>query len=154
MSEATSMEHARLDVVDPATPWVKPVPGLDPLSTVYFTEAANGRLLIERCPKCGRAQHYPRGWCVDCGHQVEWEDASGLGTIYTFTVIRQSGVAGFREEVPFVTALIDLDEGPRVLGTVTDVDVDAVEIGDRVQAYVVRMTPELGLPMWRPAEAG
>lgn len=151
MSETTMAGHGNLDVVDPPTPWVKPVPGLDPLSTVYFTEAAKGRLLIERCPRCGHAQHYPRGWCVECGAEVGWEEASGRGTVYTFTVVRQSGVPGFREEVPFVTAMIDLDEGPRVLGTITDVDVETVRIGDPVQAYVVRMTDELGLPMWRPA---
>lgn len=153
MEETTFDGAGSLDVVDPTTAWIKPVPGLDPLSTVYFTQAAQGRLLIERCPRCGRAQHYPRGWCVDCGSPVDWEEASGFGTVYTFTVVRQSGVPGFREEVPFVTVMVDLDEGPRVLGTLTDVDVDAVRIGDRVQAYVVRMTPDLGLPMWRPAPA-
>jgi len=154
MTVSTSMSGPMVEVVDPPTPWIKPVPSLDPLSTVYFTEAANGRLLIERCPACQRAQHYPRGWCVDCGGPVEWEASPGLGVIYSYTVVRQSGVPGFREEVPFVSALIDLDEGPRLLGTVTHCAVDSLRIGDRVQAYVVRMTPDLGLPMWRPTGSG
>jgi uncharacterized OB-fold protein len=142
---------ARLQVLDRGNPWIKPLPGLDPLSTVYFTEAARGRLLYEHCSACGENQHYPRGWCVRCSAPVEWAQASGRGTVYTYTVIRQNGLPGFREEVPYVSALIDLDEGPRLLGTVTDCDVEAIRIGWRVEAYIELMTPELGLPMWRPA---
>jgi uncharacterized OB-fold protein len=138
-----------LEVVAPAIPWVKPIPQLDPLSGQYFRAASEGRLVYERCPACGHSQHYPRAVCQRCGATPEWATASGRGVVYSFTVIRQSGQPGFSDELPYVLALVDLDEGPRLIGNITHCDVDDVRIGAAVAAYVLSVAPEIGLPQWR-----
>jgi uncharacterized OB-fold protein len=141
----------QLEVVDVRDTWVKPVPGTDPLSKEYFAAAAEGRFLIQRCPGCRHAQHYPRAVCVRCGATPDWEEASGRGRVYSFSVIRQAGMPGFAEEVPYVVALVDLDEGPRVMGNITDCDVDDVRMDAPVSAYLMHVADEVGLVQWRLA---
>lgn len=131
--------------------WGKPLPAPDPLSSEYWEAAADGRLLIQRCPSCGHRQHYPRQLCTACGADPEWEEASGRGTVHTFTVVRQNGAPGFRGEGPYVVAMIDLEEGPRLMGNVTGVDPEGVHIGMTVRAYAVRAEPGIGIIQWEPA---
>jgi uncharacterized OB-fold protein len=142
-----------LEVVDHTDTWVKPIPDVDPLSREYFKAASDGTLLIQRCPACGHAQHYPRLVCERCAATPEWEAASGRGTVYTFTVIRQAGMPGYADELPYVVALVDLDEGPRLMGNITGCDPADVHIGQPVAAYVVRIAADIGLVEWRLAGA-
>lgn len=132
--------------------WAKPLPDLDPVSSRYWSAAAEGRLLIQRCPACGERQFYPRALCVACGADPEWEEASGRGRVHTFTVIRQQGARGFRDETPYVVAMIDLEEGPRLMGNVTGCGVEDVTVGMPVRAYALEAAPGIGIPMWEPAE--
>jgi hypothetical protein len=148
-----SPSHAPIDVRTVGE-WLRPLPGPDLVSAVYWKAAAEGRLLIQRCPSCGVRQFYPRALCTTCGGDPEWEEASGRGTVYTFTVIRRQGLEPFRDEVPYVVAMIALDEGPLVMGNVTGCPVDDVTIGMAVQAYVVEAAPDLGVPFWEPAGDG
>lgn len=132
--------------------WAKPLPDLDPVSSRYWSAAAEGRLLIQCCPACGERQFYPRALCVACGADPEWEEASGRGRVHTFTVIRQQGARGFRDETPYVVAMIDLEEGPRLMGNVTGCGVEDVTVGMPVRAYALEAAPGIGIPMWEPAE--
>jgi uncharacterized OB-fold protein len=136
-------------VIIPESGWAKPLPQVDPLTEHYFRAAANGTLLIERCPECKHAQHYPRGVCTECGAAPQWEAVSGTGTVYTFSIVWQSGAPGFKQEMPYVVALIDLDEGPRLMGNITGCPVEDVKIGARAEAYVVRADEEIGIVQWR-----
>jgi uncharacterized OB-fold protein len=142
--------HRPLEVVDVET-WTRPLPGNDPLANEYFRLCAAGTLTIERCPECRSAQHYPRGICMRCGATPVFEAVSGLGTVYTFSIVRQNGVPPFKGMVPYVLALVDLDEGPRLMGNIVDCDPEEVEVGDRVRAFVLRANPEVGIPQWRLA---
>ena len=132
-------------------PWERPLPAGDPVSSHYWAEAAEGRLVIQLCPSCGQRQFYPRAICTSCGGDPEWEEASGRGTVYTFTVIRQQGAKPFRDELPYVVAMIKLDEGPMMMGNITGCEVDVVTVGMPVEAYVVEAAPGVGVPFWRPA---
>jgi uncharacterized OB-fold protein len=102
------------------TEWVKPLPAPDGVSAPFWKAAAEGRLLIQRCPACGHRQFYPRALCTACGADPEWMEASGRGTVHTFTIVRQHGQRGFKEELPYVVAIIELEEGPRMMGNVGD----------------------------------
>jgi len=84
--------------------------------------------------------------CSHCGKQtLEWVTASGGGTVYSFTVIRQNGVPPFNERLPFVVATVDLDEdGARLIAAMPDLDPDAARIGMRVQATFRPAGDELG----------
>jgi uncharacterized OB-fold protein len=112
----------------------------------FWTGAHRGELRIQHCTTCGKHQHYARFLCIHCGETtLEWVTASGLGTVYSFTVIRQNGVPPFRERVPFVVAAVDLDEpGARVLAAMPTVAPDAARVGMRVRATFRAASDELG----------
>jgi uncharacterized protein len=131
--------------------WTKPLPALDPVSRPFWSAAAQGRLLIQRCPDCGHRQHYPRALCTSCGATPEWAEASGRGSVHTFTVIRQNGAKGFSDDVPYVVAILELEEGPRMMGNVTGCAVEEVRVGMAVQAYALKAEDEIGIPQWEPA---
>lgn len=130
--------------------WSKPLPDPDPVSTAFWAAAAEGRLLIQECPACGHRQFYPRALCTACGASPEWLEASGRGTVHTFTVVRQQGLPAFRDDAPYVVGVIELEEGPRMMGNVTGCSVDDVAVGMAVRAYAVEAAPGVGIPMWEP----
>ena len=87
------------------------IPRISPEAAEYFAGTVRGELRVQRCGECGLHHHYPRLGCPHCGSDaLEWVTASGRGTIHAFTVIRQHGIPPFNEQVPFVVALVDLDE--------------------------------------------
>jgi len=129
----------------------RPTPAADDFGAPFWTAAAEGRLLIQHCPACGHRQHYPRALCTECGATPEWEEASGRGTVHTYTVIRQNGAQPFRDELPYVVAVIDLEEGPRMMSNLTGCPPDEVRIGMEVVAYAVLIGEGIALSFWEPA---
>ena len=112
----------------------RPAPEVTRYAAPFWAAARAHRLVIQHCAQCGQYQHYPRPWCTNCLNEaVEFVEASGRGTIYTFTVIRRSAHPAFAARVPYVLAFIDLDEGVRIVTNVVDCDPDTVRIGQRVQ---------------------
>lgn len=130
--------------------WGKPLPQPDNVSGPYWQAAAEGRLLIQECPKCHHRQWYPRALCTACAADPEWLECSGRGTVHTFTVVRQFGMKPFRDELPYVVAMVDLEEGPRIMGAVTDCDPDDVRIGMGVEVHFLKAADDIGVPYWRP----
>ncbi|HEU5302474.1 MAG TPA: Zn-ribbon domain-containing OB-fold protein [Acidimicrobiia bacterium] len=133
--------------------WTKPLPNPDAVNGAYWQAAADGRLLVQECPTCGHRQWYPRALCTNCAGTPEWLECSGRGTVHTFTVIRQFGMKAFRDELPYVIAMIELEEGPLVFGNVTDCDVDDVAIGMPVEVWFTKAADDIGVASWRPAPA-
>ncbi len=130
--------------------WTKPLPDPDPVAAPFWEAAGEGRLLYQECPACGHRQFYPRAVCTACGADPRWAEASGRGAVHTYTIVRQYGAPPFRDELPYVVAVIDLEEGVRMLGNVTDCPVDEVRVGMAVEAYAVAAAPGVGIPFWRP----
>ncbi len=105
-----------------------------PEASPYWEGARAGVLRLQRCRACGAARFYPRHLCPDCGDSsVSWFDASGWGVVYTFTIVHRGPSPAFRERQPYVVALVDLDEGPRLMTNIVGGDALEVAIGDRVQ---------------------
>jgi len=151
VSETTDMaDAAPTPNLDPET-WERPVPGVDNVSKVFWEAAARGELLFQSCPACGNRQFYPRAICTACGGEPDWATASGRGTVYTFTVVRQNGTPPFRNELPYVVAMVDLEEGVRMMGNVVECSVDDVHVGLPVEVVTVKLEEGLGIPFWRPA---
>jgi uncharacterized OB-fold protein len=95
-------------------------------SKAFFDAARQGRLLIPVCTTCKRAHWYPRAICPFCASdKVDWREASGKGTIYTFSIMR-------RVKEPYVIAHVTLAEGPTMLTNIVACDVDDVRIGQSV----------------------
>ena len=95
-------------------------------SKAFFDAACQGRLLIPVCTTCTRAHWYPRAICPFCASdKVDWREASGKGTIYTFSIMR-------RVKEPYVIAHVTLAEGPTMLTNIVACDADDVRIGQTV----------------------
>jgi uncharacterized OB-fold protein len=122
-------------------------------STQEFWEAArHGRLLIKRCLACRRAHFYPRPFCPHCwSEQVVWEEASGAATVYTWSVVHHHDLPPFRDRVPYVAAIIELAEGPRMMTNLVDVDPAQVQFGMPVAVSFRAETDHFSYPVFRPA---
>jgi uncharacterized OB-fold protein len=131
---------------------VRPRPSITPDNSFFFEAAERGSLLVRRCETCGRYQHPPTPMCPAC-NGLTWQPQamSGLGSVYTFTVTHHPQFPGFPS--PFVVALIELAEGPRILSNLVDVAGSEVWIGMPVEAVFVAVDPELTLPLFRPVRA-
>ncbi|MDT0496145.1 Zn-ribbon domain-containing OB-fold protein [Algiphilus sp. W345] len=133
----------------------KPLPVIDPESAPYWTALRDGRLLLRHCRDCGRHHHYPRELCPHCGSDsLDWEAARGTGTIYSYTIARRPAGPAFKPDTPYVVAIIELDEGARLMSNLVTSDVEAVRIGQRVDLYTDAVTPEVTLPRFRIQGAG
>jgi uncharacterized OB-fold protein len=122
-----------------------PAPGVSPETKAFWDAAAAGTLLLKRCEACGEPHYYPRALCPFCGSdRTTWFEASGRGTIYSYSVFR-------RAPVPYAIAYVTLEEGPTMMTNIVDGDLDAIRIGQRVR---VRFAPTEGgppVPMFAPA---
>jgi uncharacterized OB-fold protein len=116
----------------------------------FFAAAREGRFVIQRCTACGDYQFYPRKICIHCGDAgVEWAEASGRGTVHTFTVIHR-GMPGWREAGPYVAAVVQLEEGPRITTNIVECAPSDVKIDMPVEVALVD-EGQLVLPRFRPA---
>ena len=77
-------------------------------------------------PSCGEFQFYPRSLCASCAGETEWVEASGRGTLYTYTVIRQNRAEAFAALSPYAVGIVELDEGVRMMSNIVDCDIDAL----------------------------
>ena len=129
----------------------KPLPRIDEESRGYWEALARHELYFQRCRECGTKRFYPRALCPRClSSATEWVRASGWGTVYSFTVTHQNQAPGFREELPYVLAIVELDEGVRMMTNVVGCAPDAVRIGMPVQVVFEDVTAEITLAKFRP----
>lgn len=113
-------------------PSASPFSGPGPLQ-VYQDFLADGRFMLQQCKDCGGHVFYPRALCVHCGSaELKWVEASGRGTVYSTSVVRVKPGTGEDYNV----ALIDLEEGPRMMSRVVDLAPEKVRIGMPVSAHV------------------
>ncbi|AHG64095.1 Zn-ribbon domain-containing OB-fold protein [Advenella mimigardefordensis] len=112
-------------------PLPKPVVNAD--SQAYWDAARERRLVIRKCRTCGEVHFMPRHLCPHCwSDQLEWIVAKGQGEVHSFTIIRRASDPAFASKVPYAVALIELDEGVRMMSNIVGDDALAVKIGDRV----------------------
>jgi uncharacterized OB-fold protein len=130
-----------------------PMPDIDGEWKPFWEGTERRELLIQECTACRARQFYPRAICVACGGEPAWLKASGRGSIYTFTVTRQNLVPPFRAMTPYVLAMIDLDEGVRMMANVIDCDLEDVAIGQRVEVRFVPVQAGFTVPYWTLASS-
>lgn len=128
----------------------KPLPTPDSDSEAYWAAAKAGKLLLPKCGDCGKYHHYPRALCPSChSDRIEQVEASGLGRIYSYTVQRRPAGKEFADDVPYVLVLVDLEEGPRMLAGLLDVEPEAVAIGQEVEVTFAAAGEEFALPFFK-----
>jgi len=130
-----------------------PIPLGRETSLPYWDAARRHELLVPRCTACGRAFFYPRDACPHCmSADIDWVQASGRGLLYSFTVIHQPAHPGFRADAPYIYALVELEEGPRMVSTLVDCPVEDARMEMPLVAVFDDVTPEVTLVKFRPAD--
>ena len=118
----------------------------------FWDGAAQERLVIQRCGACGLWQYYPRPFCKTCwSEEVSWAEACGRATLYTYSIVRRNDLPPFDGRVPYVAAIVDLEEGPRMISEVVDCPREDVAIGMDLVVTYRDLTDSLKLPVFRPA---
>ncbi|MEN8649242.1 Zn-ribbon domain-containing OB-fold protein [Streptomyces sp. 21So2-11] len=130
-------------------------PDIDAFTRPYWEAAAQGDLLLRRCLACAKAHHYPREFCPYCwSEDVGWERASGRATLYTWSVVHRNDLPPFGERVPYVAAVVDLAEGPRMMTEVVDCAEADLRIGMELEvAFREGEAAGYAFPVFRASSA-
>lgn len=132
--------------------YAKPLPRPNELSKPFWDGLKSGVLKLQRCGPCERFIFYPRTLCPYCmGQELEWIPVSGRGKVYTYTVVRRAMIPGFRDDTPYVFAIVELDEGPRVPTNIVNCAIEDVRVDMPVQATYDDVTAEITLLKFEPA---
>jgi uncharacterized protein len=128
------------------------IPTPDAESQPYWDATKEGKLLIRRCNVCKRAYFYPRDFCPHCwSEDVSWEEASGRATLYTFSVVRRNDLPPWPERVPYIPAVVDLEEGPRMMTNIEGCAPEDLTIGMPLVVDFRVDSDDITAPIFRPA---
>ena len=129
-----------------------PRPRPSAVSAGFWAATAEGRFLVQRCGACGETIFYPRINCPACGSTDLGDvDASGRGTVFTYTIARRPTHRAFAEAGPYVIAIVELEEGPHVTTNIVGCDPDEVTIGMPVELVFGEVVDGTALPFFAPA---
>ena len=132
----------------------RPLPRVDGDAKPFWDAARDGRLLLQRCTACGAWRFPPGLVCRSCAStSAEWVAASGRGRLHSVTVVHRTPIAAFRDDVPYVVGLVDLDEGVRLMARLTPAD-RPPGIGARVEAAFERVDDDVTLPPFHEVSDG
>lgn len=122
----------------------KVVPSPDDLNLEFFQRiAATGQMHVQRCSDCGHHAHPPRYYCSQCfSPRYEFVPITGAGSVYSHTVSHFTAEAAWRDEIPYATVVVQLDEGPRIVGSAKVADPSLIRLGQRVRVVPERRTDD------------
>jgi uncharacterized protein len=128
------------------------LPTIDEETRPFWDGCRDGVLRIKRCLSCARVFHYPRPFCPTCwSDDVEWFEASGRGTVYTYSVVHVNDLPPWPERVPYIAAIVELDEGPRLMTNVVECAFEDVHCGLAVSVVFKEHADDLHVPVFRPS---
>ena len=131
----------------------KPLPKPTPDTQPFWDGVKRHQLLLPKCKACGQLHYFPRPFCPHCfSWDLEWVRCSGKGKLYSY-VINHRPAPGFEEEAPYVIAVVELDEGPRMLSNLIDIEPtpEAVQVDMPVEILFQDVNEELSMFKFRPA---
>jgi hypothetical protein len=132
--------------------YAKPLPVLEGLAGEFYGWCRRHELRFQRCTRCLAWRHVPREMCPACGsREWEWARASGRGTVFTWTVVARALHPGYAADAPLAPAVIEMDEGIRLLSVVVDCAPEELVVGMPVEVTFEAVTPEVTLPKFRRA---
>jgi uncharacterized protein len=127
------------------------LPTIDDLNRPFWDGCRNGVLTVQRCATCHRLRYPISPVCPHCvGREWTWEPVAGTGTIYTFVVFRHAYNDAWRERVPYAVAIVELDEGPMLIGDVTGTSPEEISVGLPVRVVFDPVTDEVSIPRFAP----
>ena len=132
----------------------KPLPQADPVTAPFWESVKAHEMKIQRCNDTGKYFFYPRGMSpFTLSSNISWEPVSGKGTVHAFTIVHLNRAPGFSDDLPYVVAMVELEEGPRMMSNLIDIEADPehVKIGMPVELVYDDVTDEITLPKFKPA---
>jgi len=133
------------------TEYRKPLPIPSRLSEPFWAACKNHELKIQRCGSCRAFRFPPAILCPEClSREVSWEKVSGRGKVFSFVVYRRLYHPGFEADLPYTVAVIELEEGARLLSNVIGIPPEQVTCDMPVEVVFEDVTPEVTLPKFRP----
>lgn len=130
----------------------KPVPKPTPETAPFWVGCREGELRLQRCRDCDRIQFPPRRFCAGClSDHIDWERASGRGSVRTYTVVTMPASAAFVEDLPYVVALVELAEGPTLVAGIKGCAPEDLRIGLPVEVEFEARSDEIHVPYFHPA---
>jgi uncharacterized OB-fold protein len=130
----------------------KNLPQITPETAEFWAGCKRHELLIQRCADCNAAQFYPRVFCTHCsGSTVHWVRASGRATLTSYTVVHRAVSQAYAAEVPYVVALVRLEEGPTMMSNVVGGSAANLKIGMPLAVVFDDWTEDVTVPKFRPA---
>ena len=128
----------------------KPLPTPTPWSQYFWDGCKEGKLYIQQCKDCGKNIFYPKLYCPFClSKELAWIQATGKGRIYTYMVVYAYQPTEFEEDVPYAVAVIDLEEGVRMMSNIVESDLEGVCCDAPVEVLFDKVTEEITLPKFR-----
>ena len=128
----------------------KPLPALEGLTREFYGFCRQDELRFQRCTDCQAWRHVPREMCAECGSmQWDWQASSGRGKLFTWTVAARPMHPAFAEDAPYAPAVVELEEGVRLVTEIVDCHPDELEIDEPVEVVFEQVTPEITLPKFR-----
>ena len=134
-------------------PYLKPIPMPIPETRFFWEKARQHELWIQRCPVCNHVFFYPRFHCPQClSDKVEWFKASGKGTLYSY-MINHRPPPGFQDEAPYAIAIVQLDEGPRMMTNIVGIEntPQNLVLDMPLEVTFEDVTEDTTIPKWKPA---
>jgi len=129
----------------------KPVPGINPWAEPFWKGAREKKLMVQRCKDCKKHIFYPRIYCPFCfSDKMEWVKVSGKGKIYSYTVVQNNPPSAFMKDLPFVIAIIKLDEGVQMLTNIVGCDPQQIKCDMPVEVTFEKYNDEITLPKFKP----
>jgi len=129
----------------------KPIPVVNPWARPFWEATKQEKLVFQKCSDCQKNIFYPRIACPECfSDNLEWVEASGKGIIYSYTVVESNSPTAFLADMPYVVAIIKLEEGIQMLSNVIDCDPYKLTCDMPVEVVFEKLNDEFTLPKFRP----
>jgi uncharacterized protein len=128
----------------------KPLPIVTDVNRPYWEGCRQGKLLLQHCQQCQQYQFYPRLYCMQCGSdKLQWAEASGRGRLSSYTIIHRNKTPEFVQDVPYNVAIIQLDEGPRMMANIVGSDNSQLGVDLPVTVVFDPVTDEISVPRFK-----
>ncbi len=128
----------------------KPIPSPTAATKAFWSGCADRKLFFRKCTQCAKF-HAPTRYACSCGStDLSWTEMSGSGTVFSYTIVHRAPDPAFKNDLPYVIAIIEMDEGGRLMSNVIDCDPNSVVIGMSVQAVFEIVSEGIGVPKFRP----
>ena len=128
------------------------LPEINELNAPFWEGLVEGEVRLQKCAKCGAHQYPAESFCYECGAQdLSWAEVSGEGTVYSFIVVHQSYHKAFKEFLPYTVAIVQMDEGPRMLSAMLGLE-KPINIGDRVRPSIRKVNNQRAFLTYKSIE--